>query len=229
MQDVSVFEKYMTGTVITDIAAILLLISILVYTSSYRKRDTFVDRVFFHMIIWDMIAAVSDALDSILEVNAANNAGWRIALLLGHSVFTLAFEICVFLFILYLLGVAGLEEKVNKYWMVIAVPVFLLIILIIVNFFTGMLFYVDPDTGYAHGNMYFLVLMCAYIYAAAGVLLLWRIHKGLVLFTLGFVAIRIILSHVLYSVSASAFMLAVGMVFAHICMMNRSFYKGVEE
>lgn len=60
-------DSILSATVVTDIAALLLLISVLIYTGTYRKRGKFEDRLFFAMIILDMVSAVSDALNSVFE------------------------------------------------------------------------------------------------------------------------------------------------------------------
>ncbi|MBO6215378.1 MAG: hypothetical protein J6N76_07565 [Lachnospiraceae bacterium] len=55
------------ATVIVDLAAIFILFGMISYTSIYRKRNLISDRVFFAMIVTDIVMAISDALTYVLD------------------------------------------------------------------------------------------------------------------------------------------------------------------
>ena len=67
LPDLSVVSHLNAGTVIVDGAAVLILVGMIIHTSLYRSRGRLDDKLFFAMLITDLVAAVCDGCNYLLE------------------------------------------------------------------------------------------------------------------------------------------------------------------
>ena len=216
-----------TPTMVLDLAAIFLMISMTVYTASYRKRGKISDRIYFAMIILNMVSALLDGFNSVFEKQNADGSGYSTFILAGHSFYVMTYTITSLLLVLYLLAFYGKEDKIRKTGIILGVFVCILAILVVINLFTGWIFSVNDVTGaYEYGPLRIIIYVPAYAYALLSMLLLWKNNNRRLLFLIVFLVIaRVILEIVFYEISTTPFVFAICLIYAHICMMNRSFYE----
>ncbi len=221
--------EYITGTVITDAAAIALLLCIYANTADYRERGYLPDKIFHILIIMNMVSAFLDGFNSILEVNPVMTNGSRFLLILGHTIYYCVFGLCCYFMTLYLFSLRKNEMFVQKYWMVTGIPFLALGIMLIINLFTGVLFSIDVNTGILkNAQLYLIVKIILYMYIVIGLAEIFLIKKRLVIVACILVLSKIALSRTLYLVSVESFIFAIGLVLAHICMMNKAFFEEVK-
>lgn len=213
-------------TAVTALAALVLLICVMIYTSSYRKRGRPEDRLFFVMILSDMVTAVCDILLSFLtEGGAAPDVHYALASAVG-ALFDFSFTFTFFLFVLYSDAAFGSGRIKRGLRLFTAVPLILYGVVLLVNIFTGQLFAAQGASGGL--PMLMLQLMrygVAYLYVALMLIGLWRTKRKLAIVILILTVGRALLIGVVhYWISSIPFMAALTIIFAHICLMDESFY-----
>ncbi len=215
------------GTIIIDCATIFLLVEMIVHTSLFRRRGWLSDKLFFTMLVTDIIIASTDAMNYALEYNRYSFAGKMI--ILGDTIFSLAFSAFAFLFAMYCFCQTGREAVVRFQWKIYAIPLFIISIFILANIAGGFMFSVDPiSNSYQYGPLYNIIFIPATIYIIMTVSQIWKINKGLVLVFLGLVLFRVLLGVLLRGISSTAFVFAVGLSYTHICVMNSNFNMEVK-
>lgn len=212
------------GTVVIDSAAFLLLIGMMMFTTVYRKRGRYDDRLFFAMLIVDMIAAVCDGLNFFLEESPYAFKGKCI--ICGDTVFSIAYVIFFLLLILYIDFMQNRDEaKTKKKLTIYAVPAFLTVLIVLGNLFFGYMFYIDEAGAYQYGSAYDLLHIAPIIYLIIIVWKLWKTDKRLFVAFLVLIATRIFLRFLIRGISSTAFIFAVVLAYAHIHVMNEEFYE----
>ena len=218
------------GTIIMDEAAVFLLAGMIVNTRLYRKRGRFGDRLYFVMLVVVMIAAIADAMNFIFVESPYSFKGGL--LIFGDTVFSLAYEIFPFLYILYLLCLRHWDEKkIAKRWIFFAIPAAVAVLIVLGNALMyligkkGYLFYIDEAGAYQYGAYYDIINIIVGIYLVFILYELCRINLKFLLAVVILVAARVGLRMIIRGVSATSFVLAVFLVYAHIQMMNDEFYE----
>ena len=217
-----------TATVIIDIIAMFLLLGLIQLTRIYRQRGKLKDKIFFAMLLTDLLMTVTDI--SVEFLNYSTSALLHVLMVLLATILTVAFEILCLLVLLYLICfLPGGSEMVKKNYRLYAVPALLATVMLIINIFGGFLFYADSKTGqYLHGPVYNLIFIPVVIYAVMCIKTLWSVNRlGIVLFFMLLVA-RLGLETAFRSVSSTPFVYAVVLIYLLIGTMNRSFH-GEEE
>ncbi len=216
-------SKLNSWSIMMNLAALVLLTVCLVFVLRKKRRSPYLlkDKLLIAFILLDMLAAVVDAVNYTVEGSEAAFAARLI--LIGDTVFTLAFEAICLVIVLFLGCLAGEEKQIRKHFLLYSLPALFSAVLVLFNLFGGFLFYVDPKTNTYHfGEFYNLIYISAAIYLAAAVFLMWQIQRNLLLILLVTVAVRIYLGFALRGVSCTTFLFAVDLVFAYICLKVRS-------
>ena len=215
------FNSLASATIVADIAAILLLVCVMIYTSAYRRRGKPEDRLFFAMILLNMASAFFDVIDDCFDGLYPAGQKYSALLMASHSFFIICYTLTCYLFVKYLYT----AYMKNDMHVLLSLPLILLTILLIINFFAGELFFIDASGKYSYGKLWIAIYLAAYFYAAAAIVLLWRIKRPLAGFALVMIAISIVIQGALYRISSTPFMLSIVLIFAHICLMNSAFYE----
>lgn len=218
------------GTIIMDAATVFLLAGMMIYTKLYRERGRFADKLYSVMLIVVLIAALSDAMNFFLvESPFAFKGGLIVA---GDTVFSLAYELFPFLYILYLLCLRHWDEKkIAKRRTFFAIPAAAAVLIVLGNAVLnligrkGYLFYIDEAGAYQYGAYYDVLNIIVGIYLIFILYELSRINLRYLLAVVILVAARVGLRMIIRGVSATSFVLAVLLVYAHIQMMNDEFYE----
>ena len=213
------------ATIFVDMAAMFFLLGMIPCTRVYRKRGRLSDRLFFAMLLVDIVMAAGDAMVDFFSLSSFSVRGGLA--IFGGSVTNICFCFFCMLLVLYLMCfLPSGEELVKKRYKISLIPAVATTVLIVINLFTGFLFYVDPDTGfYLHGDFYNLVFIQLIIYAVAGNLILWKVNRLGILLFLILIATRLIMESLFVSVSSTPFVFAVVLVYCLVGSMNRSFHQ----
>lgn len=218
------FSYTATATVILDIIACFLLLGLMQCTKIYRERGKLLDRIFFAMLISDMLMA---GFDIAVEVfNNEKEVFYHIVTILCASVMTLVFELLGFLIAQYLCCLLPQgEDIVKKNFKVFSIPLVASAAMVVLNLFSGFLFRVDPSTGqYMHGPAYNLIFIPTLIYAVIGVFVLWKVNRlGIILFLMLLIS-RIVMEILFTSVSSTPLILSVVLIYMLVANMNRAFH-----
>ena len=218
-----------TGTIILDITTIFLLTGMIVFTSLYRKRGLLSDKIYFCMIVADIVAALTDGLNYFLVESPYTLKGSFITA--GDTAFSIAFEIIMFMMVLFWDYRLRENKKHTMRFFKIAVwPCVLSIIMILGNLYWGYLFYFDKVTNsYVYAKWYDLIYVAVVIYVGIMLIQIFKKDKRTFIIFLIAIGCRILLRNVLRDVSSTAFIIAILLVFFHIQEMNENYYKEVEE
>ncbi|MBR4528678.1 MAG: hypothetical protein IKO80_00210 [Lachnospiraceae bacterium] len=213
-----------TGTIIMDCAAVFLLVGMIVHTSYYRRRGSAADRIFYGMLIVDIIAALADGLNFSLERSPHPAAAGLI--IAGDTVFTMAFETLCFMLVLFLdVRAYGFSQERRRKWNLYALPFVITIPVILGNVFFGYLFTIEPGTIYQYGGYYNLIFVAPAIYTVLAVILIARIDRHLVPMFLLMLIVRVYGGNFARGISSTPVVFAVGLAYVHIHMMNHTFYE----
>ena len=219
------------GTIIMDIAAVLMVLGMIFHTTLYRKRGKPEDMLFFYMLLVVLVSAVFDGINFSLEQSTWDKADFVI--LMGDTLFSLCFTVLPYLFVLFLhCRVVRDEKRLNRMAAISAVPLFLMAFFILGNLPWGYMFTVEHGTNiYSYGPLYNVIFIPTAIYGVVALVLMWqRPHR---FSTIGMfillVIVRTYLGGILRGVSSTSFVLAIGLAYAHICVMNDEFYRETGE
>ena len=221
---------YGDASLITDGAALFILIGMIVYTSLYRKRGKLVDKVFFALIIVSIIATVSDILfyvelylveqNPILDFLAS--AGSSFIFYICVSVF------CVLLSIHLILSNGGDVAKLKRYLPAMCIPAAIVMVFGSINSFI----YDDVSQHGWLGKVAFsanaLVFMPMIIYGLITVAVMFKKSRRIVIL---FVVLAV--PHIYLAVSSVAtiapLIMAVYLIYIHLYTMRDDFYDEVTD
>ena len=141
-----------------------LLISIILYKTNGLSKMV-AQRNFAMSIIAEMVFIISDTV--YVMVNNGIMYGGRWTKFVCKEMYFLSTAVMCFFWFLYFehLKKADLVRDRKKVWLASSVLV-VFIVLLVINIFTGILFYVDQDGVYHRGNLFILCYIMPYIYVA---------------------------------------------------------------
>ncbi len=217
-----------TGTIILDITTIFILAGMIVFTSLYRKRGLLSDRIYFYMIVADIVAALTDGINFFLLDSPYSAKGAFI--MSGDTVFSIAFEVIMFMMVLYWdYRLRENKKHTVRFVKIAAWPCVLSIIMILGNIYWGYLFYVDKATdSYVYARWYDLIYVAVVIYVGIMLVQIFKKDKRTFIIFVLAIGCRILLRNVLRDISSTPFIIAILLVFFHIQEMNENYYKEVE-
>jgi hypothetical protein len=208
-----------------DIAAMLIIVGLIAYTSIYRRRGRMSDKLFFVVSLLTLIMAAADGVTYVLDGSSV--AGAALISLIFNNIFFCLFEAFCGLTALYLYHRLREDEGVSKVMSgIILAPAAVMILMEIVNNFLPFLFYVDTVTNeYIEYPMYYAIFIGPAIYAVFAVWVIAQIDKSVIWLFLLLLASRLFLGSLFRGVSSTALVFAIGLVFVHIHVMGSPFYE----
>ncbi len=207
------------GSLIMDAASLFFMTGILNYTHLYRKRARLDDRLYFSMVVVNIVMAVSDGLAYFLEGRDLPMV--REMIIAANAVFFGTFALFAYLMVLYLHYRAyGDKERLRKIKLLAAIPCVLLFVLILLNFRNGWLYAVGEDAIYHSGPLNNLVFIPTAIYFAAGEVLTYKINVRLVALGALLIASRIGWGFMFRNISSTALTYTLFLVCIHLHVMN---------
>ena len=217
------------ATLIMDVAAVLILLGIIVYTDIYRKRGLVGDRLYFDLLLVTLLMGISDAITYIMDGSSIPFAA--AISIICNNIFFLTFELFSGFLVVYLdYRVHKSVELLKKRQKIIMIPALAMSALILINNVFRFLYWVDPATNeYYQYPLYTIIYIGPLIYAVYCVYLLAKIDAGVIWLFLLLIAIRVFLGNILSGVSSTALVYAMGLCFIHLHYMRLPFYDGEEE
>ena len=208
------------GSIIMDIASLFFMGGLLVYTDLYRKRGRLDDRLFFAMILINMILAVADALTYLME--GSGYTGTRSVMIAGNLVFFTAFEIFPYLYLLYLdYRISRSKEQARRKKLWFGIPCALILIPLLLNPLTGWFFSVNADGIYEPGPWNSLVFVPVIFYFAVSLFRVRKINVRLVWLGILLIVTRVAWGIWFRDISSTALTYTLFLVCAHIHVMNQ--------
>ena len=180
------------GSLIMDTASLFFMTGILNYTELYRKRGRLDDRLYFSMVIVNIIMTLADALAYFLERRQMSLV--RETIMASNVVFFASFAYFGYLLMMYLdYRVYRDKGRLRKLRIPAFIPFLLLFVLLLINLKTGWLYTIADDATYQIGPLNNLIFVPAAIYFAAAEMLLFKIN-----FRLGALGALIIISRIFW-------------------------------
>ena len=207
------------GSLIMDTASLFFMTGILNYTELYRKRGRLDDRLYFSMVIVNIIMTLADALAYFLERRHMSLV--RETIMASNVVFFASFAYFGYLLILYLdYRVYRDKRRLRKLKIPAFIPFLLLFVLLLINLKTGWLYTIADDATYQIGPLNNLIFVPAAMYFAAAEMLSFKIN-----FRLGALGALIIISRIFWGfisrdISSTSLTYTLFLVCIHLHAMN---------
>ena len=207
------------GSIIMDLTSLFFMGGLLIYTSLYRKRGKLDDRLFFIMIITNMVLAVFDVQNYLADGSGFADA--RFALIIGNILFYAAFEIFPYLYMLYLdYRVYQDKARLRKIKIWFGIPCLAILLLLPASIVTGWIFSVNADALYQSGPLNNLVFVPAAFYFVCSLFLVRKINIRLVFLGILLIVTRVVLGIWFRDISSTALIYTLFLVCTHIHVMN---------
>ncbi|MBO6092281.1 MAG: histidine kinase [Oscillospiraceae bacterium] len=210
------------GTITMDIASLFLMGGILVYTSSYRKRNRPEDRLFFSMILSNIAMTVGELLS--YSVENSTFPFTRELMITGNTVLFISLVLFPFLFFVYIDYLTDLDKvRIQKDKLLFGIPFFLFLAVMILNLKTGWIFSVGEGNIYQPGflaKQFWLPIIPVLFYLLFSLIKISRADKHLAGLGLLLIASRLVWEIWYPGISSTSFVFTLFIVCTHIYVMN---------
>ena len=210
------------GTIIMDVVSLFLMVGILIYTSSYRKRNQLEDRLFFYMILCNMAMTVGEFLSYALENSTLPFI--KELMIAANTVLFVSLALFPFLLFVYLDYSANPDrDSIRFKKLLFGIPFFLFLIVMILNLQTGWVFSVDEGNAYRSGflaEQYWLPIIPVLFYLLISIVKVARVDKHLAGLGLFLIATRLAWEIWNQGISSTSFIFTLFIVCIHIYVMN---------
>ncbi len=212
-------------------ATIFILIGIMINTSMYRRRGRADDKLFFAMLITDILIAVTDSLVAV--ANKKSFSGAELMNIISYSLFYILEAVFAYEVVMYLAHrLHGDEKRTNKLAIPLGAPVLAIMLMYLIGIPHGYFIGVNDDNSYYYAKLYILpvAIMLVYVVAAFVMAFIYRIrnktgkHTALWLYLIPIAACGVI-PFLLGGISLTAISLAVILAFMHMGTMNEAFFS----
>jgi len=209
----------MAGSLIMDAASMFFLGGILIYTSLYRKRGRLDDRLFFAMVIINMVMAAVDGL-SFLQKRMSLSV-MREIMMIENTLFYAGMGIFPWLFLLYLdFRVYRDQSRLRKIKLLFGIPCLALLAVLILNLWTGWIFSVSEDNTWHSGPVDEWIYLPLLFYFVMALILTVKIDIRMVFISLLLAGFRFFSDRWIQGISSMAFTYTLFLVCTHIHVMN---------
>ena len=208
------------GSIIMDITALFFLTGILFYTSMFRKRGRTDDKLFFAMIITDIVMAAMEISSYLLENSSLHSM--KELMYAENTIFYAAFGIFPYLYFLYLDFRAYRDrERIRRIKLPYGIPCLLFLALLAVNLGTGWIFSITKGNVFRSGPVDQIVFVPLLFYFLVSLPRVYRIDRRLILLGILLVLTRILWDIWYIGISSTAFLYTLFLIAAHIHVINR--------
>ena len=211
---------------VIDGAALILLISVMIYTNTYRKRGHREDRIFCAMNILGIAGALVSIFNAVFgRLNLGHELVYTPWLMAGNTCIIFLLSTIGYMYVFYADSAYG-GAKLSKYRVPLTIPLAVLFVMLMINVFNGFMFTISSETGDLKlGRFWAVEYVAGLLYILGSGFIMWKASRRFVILTFVFFVIRgVLMSTNFYWISSIPFMVGVILVFAHICMMNYTFY-----
>ena len=212
------------GNIIINTASLFFMAGILIYASMYRRHGRRDSRLFFAMIISNMVLAVADEASGLLEGSAFPGA--RFLMIAANVISFIGCAVFPYLLLLYLeYRIDQDEARIKKITLLYSIPCFLLIALQAINLKTGWIFSIGEDNIYHFGPLSELVFIPVAFYYLLSFVRMRRIDARMVFPGILLIVARIGLGFWIRDIFSTAFVHTALLICIHISIMNRPMMK----
>ena len=214
------------GTIIMLSASLLLMGGILINTAPYRKRDRMEDKLFFYMIVTNLVMSAGELLSYLLEMTAIPFT--RSLMYLGNTVFYTALSVFPYLLLLYIEYRLNPDEaRMRKLKLLYGIPCCLILLVMLINLKTGWVFSIGTGNIYNPGprELTFLPVIPVWIYFLYSLVRVFRLNKRLALLGLLLIGARLAWELWFQGISSTSFVYTLVLVCMHLYIMDRPLYK----
>ncbi len=212
------------GTLVMDASALFLLAGLIIYTSVYRHRGHRDDQLFFMLCIITAVMSVADAITYVVD---GSTFSWASGLsMVCNVIFFLTFELFAGFVTQYML-VRVRRGMQLPWWLdgVLVIPVFLSVLMILVNCFFPFLFYINENNEYVFSKFYDMIFVAPAFYGVLVLMAIIRLDAKVTWIYVVLLLLRIVVGNLLRDISSTPLIFAMGLVFIHIHIMGRPFYE----
>ncbi len=218
-------EQGIAGSIIMDATSLFFMGGILVYTSLYRQRGRTDDKLYFAMLLTNMVLAAADMITYMLEGNLV--IAGRTLMAAGNTAFFASFEVFAFLYLLYIdFRVYKSEERLRRIKLTEGIPFYLIIAVLLANLKTGWIFTVSENNNYQAGPWNNLVFIPVALYFLLSLIRIRKINIRLVYLGILLIATRVAWGVWFRDISSTAFTYTLFLACTHIHVMNQPLYEG---
>lgn len=217
------FPLGMLGTVALLFVSILMMSGILAYSAPSRKRSRADDKLFFGMIIANIVLAVCEQVPGMLESTPDSFTRWLV--ILGMLVCHAAAVLFPYLTLLFIDTCAGPEHAhTRRVRLLFGIPCFLCFGLLIVNIWNGWVFSIDegsPLLNEGGGILRGVPMALIALYTLLSLIRGWRVDLRIVFIGLILTAGWAVLELLFSSISSTSFIYTLVLMCFHIRMTGR--------
>lgn len=196
----------MLASISFDIAGLILL-AVLLFSVVYRKMTRgLANRLFLLSIMSAMVASSFDIIAVFIDHNFTDSA---VPAMIAHTGYLLFHNAQAPLHMFFLISFTDTWHKIRKNipaGVLLSVPYALLVVMLLLNPFTKMLFYIAPDAGYTHSWAFYGIyaLVIPYIIADSEYVVRYRaqindLRKVIALFSMVVLTVIAIIIHLVVS------------------------------
>lgn len=214
-----------------DIAGLIVL-TVLLFSVVYRKMTRgLANRLFLLSIMSAMVASSFDIIAVFLDYHFADEV---VPVMIAHTGYMLFHNAQAPLHIFFLISFTDTWHKVRRnlfFRALLTIPYSALVVLLLLNPFTRMLFYVAPEAGYTHSWAFYAIyiLVVPYLIADSAYVIRYRgqldIRKVIALFSMVvFTVIAIIIHLVVSEVRVECFAISIAMLTVSVTIQRPEDY-----
>ena len=226
MSELSIFN---ITTLILDLGTIFLILGLIMVTGVLRQRGREDDKMFFYLLIIEIVVAISDIVGYLAD--GKNFYGANFVQMAAMQVFYMAFTLESVTWSHYSdIRFKGSEKDFfRKRQLAFYAPGIILLIMLFVNAFTGWIFSVDMDNVYHRGPLFIPMYIVEIFYITFGFVNVLRYRDAgadriLIPIWIYFlpIVIGIVVTFVIGGVSLAPIGMAVSIMFTHLGSMNET-------
>ena len=209
------------GTLVMITASLILLGSLLIFTSMYRKRGHLEDRMFFGLILSNLALAVGESLSYLLEFSSSPFT--REMMILGNTIFYVFLVFFSYLLLVYLqFGIDPDKARTRKFKLLYGIPCGLVIAVMLFNLKTGWIFTIAEGNVFRPGprKLAWIPVVPVWFYFLVMFIKMWRADKRVAMAGVMLIGARLVWDLLLPSVSSISFIFSLMLVAIYLDMMG---------
>lgn len=214
------------GTIVMLASSLLLMSGILINTSLYRRRGRLADRLFFGLIITNLVMVIGEALSYLLEFSIIPLV--RELMIAGNTAYYVALVFFPCLLLVYLDCAADSAGSHGRRRMLLyGIPFALFCLFLIANLKTGWLFSIREGNVFHAGRYSMLAFYLVGFYLLLSLVIVFRLNKRLGALGVLLIATRLLWGIWIPGISSISFFYTLIIVCILLYMMNRQPFEEV--
>ncbi len=156
-----------------DCAAFLVMFVLLFTTITRRMTHGKENRIFLATLACAFITTFFDSLSIILDVYVESS---DVAKYLSHSCYLFFHSLLIMIYLSYIISLADIWHKLKRniiHCVILPLPMLIVSISIIVNFFNHQLFFMNEQGHYTRGRFFPILYIAGFAYALYGIGFIW--------------------------------------------------------